>query len=568
MIMFHMFARWILNFSLIVWLAGCGSDGPQTTAEANSVKPNIVLVLFEDASPRFGAYGDRLAQTPNFDRIAKESVRYTHVFTTSGVCAPSRAALITGRHQMTIGAQHMRTSSGPGFPIRGPQNYLAVPPPEVKAFPELLRAGGYYTANNFKTDYQFGEPFTIWDQSANDADWEGRKDGQPFFFMQTYLTSHESMLWTEQAASDHPLGEFVLRFTKSVRDNRRATVDPADVDVPPYYPDTPGVRRDIAVQYDNIAFTDAMLGELYKRLDAGGLLDNTILIISTDHGDGLPRAKRSLYDSGLRVPMIIRYPDGWRAGEIDDQLISFLDLAPTILSWAGVQQPDWMHGRDFVGDDRDPEREYVFAAQDRMDEDDSRRRAVRDHRYKYILNAIPGDPYFAPILFRSALLTMKDLQTGYEERTLPPAAAALFEPLPEEQLYDTRADPHEVSNLASSPMHKQARDRLNAELLAWMNRMGDMSEMSEAEMIETMWPGGAQPSTAAPEVHIDEVGGRRLITLSSTTEGASIGYQFGSASEAWELYTAPLEMTAETELRAKAVRYGFAESPVTTKALE
>ena len=547
-------------------LGACEASAPiEPVSEAP--RPNIVLVLFEDASPRFGAFGDELAVTPNFDRIASEGVTYPYVYTTAGVCAPSRAALISGRHQMTIGAQHMRTASIPGGPVRGPQNYYAVPPAEVKAFPELLRAGGYYTANDFKTDYQFGQPFTVWDVSAPRADWSGRDADQPFFFMISYISSHESMLWTDETIAAHPQGALLEQLTGSIRSTRRKTVDPSDVVVPPYYPDTPGVRQDIATQYDNIALTDGLLGDLYDRLEAEGVLENTILIVSTDHGDGLPRAKRSLYDSGLHVPMVIRYPDGWRAGEVDEQLISFIDLAPTILNWAGLDQPEWLHGRSFAGGGNDPVRSYIFAAQDRVDEEYSRRRAVRDHRFKYIRNFVEGDPYFQPIPFRDALISMQDLNAGNADGTLPPAAQALFEPLPEEQLYDTEADPYEIENLAELPEYEADRERLRLELAAWMSRVGDMSEMSEAEMIEAMWPGGVQPVTASPVIQMDRSGAAWRVSLASPTDGASIGYQIGDEADHWELYTGPFDVEAGATLRAKAIRYGYAESEVASQAL-
>lgn len=231
-----------------MFIAACGqtrSSDPVPTPVQNQDRPNIVLVLFEDMSSRVGAFGDPLAQTPNFDRIAAEGVMYTNVFTTSGVCAPSRAALITGRHQQTIGAQHMRTTSAGGLPPGGPQNYLAVPPPEVKAFPELLRAADYYTSNNSKTDYQFGEPFTIWDTSGDSADWSMRGEGQSFFHMHTLLTTHESAIWPTDMVPTSPIEGFIVAMNQQVFADRESVTDPLDVEVPPYLPDTPIVRRDM-----------------------------------------------------------------------------------------------------------------------------------------------------------------------------------------------------------------------------------------------------------------------------------------------------------------------------------
>ncbi|MEM7492679.1 MAG: sulfatase [Pseudomonadota bacterium] len=567
-----------LSASLLLLVVACSaqqSESAQGAVESDQedivletaediARPNIVLVLFEDMSPRVGSFGDPLAVTPNWDRIASEGIKYTNVFTTSGVCAPSRAALITGHYQQTIGAQHMRTTGASGLPGGGPQNYLAVPGPEVKAFPELLRSAGYYTSNDSKTDYQFGEPFTIWDQSGEEADWSGRSDDQPFFHMQTLFDTHESATWPIDMAVTNPIEAFIVQRNTTVFADRAERVAPEEVTVPPYLPDTQDVRRDIATHYNNIAFTDMALGELYDRLEAEGLLDETILIISTDHGDGLPRMKRSLYDSGLNVPMVIRYPDRRGAGTQNEELISFIDLAPIILSWAETEAPQGLHGLDLIGVDREPERQYVFAAQDRMDGEMNHQRAVRDERFKYIRNYIEGDPFFEPLAFRDSQPSMQALWAGRDAGTLPPAAAALFEPLPEEQLYDTDTDPHEVNNLADDPAYQADLLRLRGALSDWMDEVGDMSSLPEADMIETMWPGGEQPMTQAVNGDISSLESGYKVVLTSPTEGASIGYKFDEGAEHWQLYNGPLIVEAGSVLTAKAVRYGYAESAETT----
>lgn len=556
-------------FALAAGVVACATVSDTETAgvetwtpAASTMPPNIVLVLFEDMSPRVGAFGDELAVTPNFDKIAAEGVRYTNVFTTSGVCAPSRAALITGRYQHTIGAQHMRTTNAAGLVTGGPQPYLAVPAVDVKAFPETLRAAGYHTSNDSKTDYQFGEPFTIWDASEEGADWSARSDNQPFFHMRTFFNTHESTIWPKDMTPTNPVEAFIINRNQTVFATRQVTVTPEDVEVPPYLPDTDAVRSDLARHYDNIAFTDAQLGELYNRLEAEGLLDKTILIVSTDHGDGLPRMKRSLYDSGLHVPMVIRYPDGWGAGAVNDEMISFIDLAPTILSWAGVEAPDGLHGADFSGADRAPPRDYIFAAQDRMDSEMSRRRAVRDERFKYIRNFQAGDPYFEPLAFRDSQPSMKALWAGLEDGSLPPEAARLFEPLPEEQLYDTLADPHEVRNLAEDAAYADDLERLRSALDNWLETYGDMSVDPELEMIYKMWPGGEQPMTLAVRANVQPQDGAYEITLTSATEGASIGYRFAEGENAWQLYNGPLRVSNGTVLEVKAIRYGYAETSV------
>ena len=556
-------------FALAAGVVACATVSDTETAgtetwtpAASTTSPNIVLVLFEDMSPRVGAFGDELAVTPNFDKIAAEGVRYTNVFTTSGVCAPSRAALITGRYQHTIGAQHMRTTNAAGLATGGPQPYLAVPPTHLKAFPETLRAAGYHTSNDSKTDYQFGEPFTIWDVSGEGADWSARGDDQPFFHMRTFFNTHESAIWPKDMAVTNPVEAFIINRNQTEFATRQQTVAPEDVEVPPYLPDTEAVRGDIARHYDNIAFTDAQLGELYDRLEAEGLLEETILIVTTDHGDGLPRMKRSLFDSGLHVPMVVRYPDGAGAGAVNDELISFIDFAPTILSWVGLEASDGVHGLDFAGDDRAPERDYIFAAQDRMDSEMSRRRAVRDERFKYIRNFQAGDPYFEPLAFRDSQPSMKALWAGLADGTLPPEAARLFEPLPQEQLYDTDKDPHEIENLAEDAAYAVELERLSAELDTWLAAYGDMSAESELEMIFDMWPNGEQPITAPVQATVQRQGDAYDVTLASETEGASIGYRYAGEDNAWKLYTGALRLAAGDVLEGKAIRYGYAESAV------
>ncbi len=263
---------------------------PQTPASALR-RPNIVWISNEDMSPRLGAYGDTMARTPVLDRLARESIRYTRAFTTAPVCAPSRAAIITGMYQTAIGAQHMRTTEDRVPELPGP--YLAVPPFYVKAFPEYLRAAGYYTTNRAKTDYQFGVPFTIWDGLGPNAHWRNRADkSQPFFSVFNLEVTHESQIFPSSPA----------------RKGKPLVTDPAKIQVPPYYPDTPAVREELARVYDNIADMDGQVGAILKQLEDDGLADNTIVFYWSDHGDGVPRAKRSLYDSGLRVPLMIRWP--------------------------------------------------------------------------------------------------------------------------------------------------------------------------------------------------------------------------------------------------------------------
>ena len=552
-------------------LAGsCALDGSshQTELAPSRLPPNIVLFMVEDLSPRIGAFGDAVARTPNIDKLAREGVRYTHVFATAGVCAPSRAALITGMNQVSMTAQHMRTTDYAWTDNSGRRGYEAVPPPFVKAFPELLRAAGYYTINNSKTDYQFGNPFTVWDENGAQAHWKSRPDGAPFFAMYSLTATHESSLFpVDSIERRFPGTSGVLRGFEAQRAALAIPTRPEDVIVPPYYPDTPTVRADIARQYDNIQVMDAWVGERMAELAREGVLDNTIVIWTTDHGDGLPRAKRSLYDSGLNAPFIIRFPDGRGAGSVDTRLISFVDLAPTLLALAGAERPAHLQGVDVLGPEG-AKQGRVFAARDRLDEWPDLGRAVRTRDFKYILNERPEAMFYLPLSFRENLPMMAEMRALAGEGKLSPLQAAYFAtPRPAEELYDLRADPHEVRNLAGNPAHAGVKAELSAALSAWRARVGDPGLMAEDRMIKAAWGAEAQPQTSAPVIKQGKDNGLESVTLTSATVGASIGYRLEGEAR-WRLYTEPFAVAARTRVEAKAIRYGFKESEVVATVVE
>ena len=524
-------------------------------------RPNIVWISNEDMSPRLGAYGDTLARTPVLDGLAKQSIRYTHAFTTAPVCAPSRAAIITGMHQNAIGAQHMRTTEDRVPELPGP--YLAVPPFYVKAFPEYLRAAGYFTSNRVKTDYQFGEPFTIWDDLSPKAHWRNRADkSQPFFSVFNITVTHESQIFPSSPA----------------RKGKPLVTDPAKVTVPPYYPDTPLVREELARMYDNIADMDRQVGEILEQLETDGLADNTVVFYWSDHGDGVPRSKRSLYDSGLRVPLMIRWPKGlnppFAPGTTSDELVSFVDLAPTVLSIAGVAIPAHLHGRVLTGT-KAPE--FVFAARDRMDIEYDMMRSARDGRFLYIRNFVPELPYAGHIIYRNQSAIMQEWFRLQAERKLSgPAALWMRTHRPAEELYDAIADPHQLRDLAREPAHRATLERMRAAVTEWMSRIGDQGLINEAEMIQRMWPGGVQPETAQPYIvrrrDVDAPGRPESIAIDGPTElaiyvptqGASVAYTTDDgASPRWRLYTGPILVERPLTLRAKAIRYGYKESAET-----
>ena len=511
-------------------------------------------------SPRLGAYGDTFARTPTLDRLAREAVRFTNAFTTAPVCAPSRAAIITGMFQTAIGAQHMRTTEDRIPELPGP--YLAVPPFYVKAFPEYLRAAGYFTSNRAKTDYQFGVPFTIWDDIGPKAHWRNRPDKtQPFFSVFNIEVTHESQIFP----------------TSPARKGKPLISDPAEVPLPPYYPDTPLVRREIARVYDNIADMDTRVGELLRQLDEDGLTDNTIVFYWSDHGDGMPRSKRSLYDSGLRVPLMIRWPKHAAVvpGSVNDQLVSFVDLAPTVLAMAGVEIPAHLQGRVLVGPKAAAEPPFIFAARDRMDIEYDMMRAARDKRFLYIRNFQPELPYAGHVPYRNQSDIMQEWLRLQSEGTLSGIPALWMRThRPAEELYDTRTDPHQIRNLATDPAQRTTLERMRGAVSEWMSRINDQGLINEAEMIQRMWPGGVQPETAQPYIlprrsGITDLKRQPTLAFKSPvevivyvpTQGASIGYttEEGAAAR-WRLYTGPILVKGPMTLRVKAIRYGYKES--------
>ncbi len=521
-----------------------------------SQRPNILWISMEDTSPRFGCYGDYLARTPNIDRLAIEGRRYPNAFSTAGVCAPSRSAIITGMYQTSIGTHHMSTSyTNPSVPDM-PTPYSAVLPPHVKTFTEYLRASGYYCTNNEKTHYQFDVPFTAWDECGSHAHWRNRESGQPFFSVFNPTVTHESGMWPNE---DKPL-----------------ITDPRQLQLPPYIPDTPMIREALARHYDNIAESDRRIGGILGQLEEDGLADNTVVFLWSDHGEGLPRAKRWLYDAGIRIPLIVRWPGQLESGVAED-LISLVDLAPTVLSLAGVEIPFHMQGSPFLGPNVQP-REYVFAARDRHDAAYDRVRAVRDKRYKYIRNYYPEKPYQLWIPYLNRHPIMKEMWRLYAKGQLEGVQQILFRSCrPVEELYDCENDPFEIHNLADDSSHRSTLERMRLSLDEWRSRFGDMGDIAEDVMVAQMWRGNTQPRTIAPViVPIDDLHPGvdifldgdvfmepLLIQLHCATQGASIGYTMDTGDQPqWKLYTEPFFLSpGTTVLRTKAIRIGYQESP-------
>jgi len=546
----------VLILPLLALTLGQCSYLPQTQLDSQDgprlpKTPNILWLVAEDLSAIIPPFGDNTVATPNLTRLANEGIRYTQAFSSSGVCAPSRAAIATGMYQNRIGAHHMRTTNIADFGAEGIIPYEAVPAPYVKMHSQYFREAGYYTSNNAKEDYQFRKTVTAWDDSSNTAHWRNRDEGQAFFAVFNFGITHESQIWRQ---AENPL---------LVDEN-------LEVPVPPYLPNTEIGRQDIRQVYSNIVAMDRQVGEILDQLEEDGLTDSTIIFWYSDHGGPLPRQKRLLYDSGMHLPLIIRFPDQYRAGEIDEQLISFVDFKSTILSLAGIKPPDYVDGRAFLGEFAiTPDRRYVHGAADRFDTQYDMIRAVRDHRFKYLRNFSPEKPYYLPLSYREQMPAMQELLRLRDSGELSPAQAQWFRTSKEpEELFDVFNDPYELRNIAADPAYAGKLVELRKEMDSWMIFIEDKGLMSEAKLIESMWPNGVQPSTLAPIARKSNKDD--LVTLHSETEGASIGFQLLSEGDkvgtTWQIYQKPIAIGKDQKLLVIAHRIGFIPSSTITVA--
>lgn len=544
----------ILLFSLFV--------NATTKAQKTKKKPlNVVWISCEDIDPTLGAYGFTDIKTPNIDRLAGEGVRYTNAYSTVGVCAPSRFSIITGMYPAHIGAQNMRTGDFNNYKSpeeesyktyigvkdktgRNVPEYGVVPPPYVHCFTEYLRTADYYCANNAKCDYNFNAPFTAWDDVSATASYKNVPKGKPFFYVHNFMVTHESRIWMRK---DEPL-----------------TVKPADVTVPAYFPDIPEVRNDIARKYSNIEEMDRQLGELMDELKKDNLLDNTIIFFWSDHGGPLLRQKRAVGNSGLHVPLIIRYPDKMQAGKIDTSIVSLMDLGPTTLSVLGIVPPEYMDGKAFAGEYKKSKRLFAFGSADRFDERTDMQRSAIDGRFVYIKNFIPELPLVYRNAYREQIaMTRKLLDMNFRKELKGDAAYIFMETKHMEELYDLQKDPFEVHNLASDSAYAQKLFTLRKALADWQLEIGDKGFIPEHDLAELFWPGMIQPETAPVNYEYVKNG---TTTLSCATEGASIGYQLENeiGSKHWNLYKAPLTISKNLKINARAVRIGYKTSKITT----
>jgi arylsulfatase A-like enzyme len=503
--------------------------------------PNIVWIVCEDMSPHLGSYGEKVAKTPNLDQLAADGVRYTNAFTTAGVCAPSRNAIITGRFQTANGGHNMRTlgmsaNVKDAYP-EGFKTYSTLLPDNVVGYPEYLRQAGYYCTNNAKEDYQFVGSPTMWDESSKKAHWRNRKDkSQPFFSIFNIEVTHESQVWA--------------------RDKEPLLVNPKDVEVPPYYPDDSVSRKVIARFLSNVMVMDQKVGEIIEQLKEDNLYENTVIFFYSDHGDGLPYVKRELHHRGLRIPLIIKAPF-LKAGTTDSQLISAIDFAPTLLSLANFPIPKTIHGKAFLGTQKSVSKnKYIYGARDRMDSELDRVRSVSDGRFNYLRYYMPEKPFYQNIRYRLQNPLMPHLLKLKEEGKLNASQMLWFRPSkPSEELFDTQNDPFELNNLANDPNFAPKLKELQAAHQKWLKDYKDWGAVNEMDMVKLWWKGmDTPPITAEPKINL--VNGK--INVSSATKGASIGYR-KSTKDSWTVYQRPFDYRTGDSIYIFAHKIGLAK---------
>ncbi|WP_217376624.1 sulfatase family protein [Paenarthrobacter ureafaciens] len=536
-------------------------------------KPNVLWISTHDINPDLGCYagvwpGAESSITPNLDRLANEGARFDQAFAAAPVCAPARSAIMTGCYPTAIGTMHMRTR--------------AVPPPEVRLLPEYFRQAGYYCTNNWYTDFQVDVPNTVYDDCSPTAHWRNRPDAAaPFFAAFQGMSTHESQL--------HLDDEAFAKATLNVKAEQRHR--PEDAPLPPYYPDTEVFRMAWSRYLDLITEMDHWVGGILDQLDEDGLTENTIVVFWSDHGRGLPRAKRWATEAGLREPLIVRWPGKIAPGTVITDVVQTLDLAPAMLDACGLPIPGHMQGVSFLSSTGGIIREtnqYAFGGRDRMDEAEDTSRTVRDARFRYIRHFHPDRAALPHTSYPDQLATWIELRNLAKQEASQMGRGeprTLFTDLqrtlvasskPEEEMYDIAADPHETRNLASNPEFETTVTRMRAALRDWQEHYGDLGLMNEDALIETWRPGGKRQVTARPTITETPQG----FEATCETPGASIGWTTvepgvpgrslamlerlgGSPADdgrSWQLYTGPVEPHGGP-LWFRAWRLGFEPSP-------
>ena len=427
----------------------------------DATRPNILWISCEDTSPWLGFCGDKYARTPNLDAMAARGVYMNNAFATAPVCSPSRFAIITGCYATSYGTQRLRSQ----FPV----------PDSIEGFPTYLRQAGYFCSNNVKTDYNTSAEKRIvaasWDECSGRAHWRHRKPGQPFFAVFNLMETHQSKVFESTPDPDLDPSE---------------RHDPATAPIPSYYPDTPAAHRTMARVHDCITAMDKHVGKILAELEQDGLQNDTIVVFWPDHGQGIPRGKRVLWDTGLKISLLVYFPDKYRnlapvaPGGTCDRLVNLMDLGPTMLSIVDLPIPSHMQGRPFLGKAAVEPRQYIFGARDRVDEAMELTRSVRDRRYLYLRNFMPDLSWNQPETFSDQLELRREITQLAEAGKLNADQLTYAGPAkPYEALFDTEKDSWQLKNLADDPQYRPILERLRKTLRDWQAETRDVGLVHE-----------------------------------------------------------------------------------------
>ena len=460
----------IIFFVLIAFPAiiSCGSG--------NNIKPNIVWLVAEDQSQYFFPfYGDNSVTLPNISQLLENGIVYDGMNSPYPVCAPARSAIITGMYPNSIGTGNMRayhynrTVRTDNESILGFPYYSSKLAEQIKPFTQILRENGYYTTNNSKMDYNFKLREDAWDESSKEASWEKRKKDQPFFSVFNFGVTHESQIW--------------------LRDKQELKVDPNDLSVPPFFPNDSLTRHALAVNYSNLVEMDKQMGEIIDKLKDQGLYENTYIFFYSDHGGPFPRHKRAIYDTGSKVPLVIKFPKRIKVKEKRNyDFLNFIDFAPTILSIVGLEIPKVYQGIAFLGSKKSKnKRNYSYSASDRFDEVTDRIRAVKTKKYKYIRNYDTNKPHALNNSYRTQMALMRHL-TALNESNLLSAEQKLWFNVPKnlEEFYDLENDPFELNNLIGEKKYSKEIKNLRIQLDNWIDQINDPVNIPENELVKML----------------------------------------------------------------------------------
>jgi arylsulfatase A-like enzyme len=534
-------SRLLQYLSLCLGFLSIGACNTQGIPKIEKKPPNIIWLVAEDQSPNFfPMYGDSTIKLPSIESLASDGVVFDNAFSPVPVCAPARSALITGMYPTSLGTHNMRTykawdkenETSIGIP-----NYSPIVPEGVKMFTEYLRKEGYYCVNGPKEDYNFAKTEAAWDESSKERDWRKRQKDQPFFAVFNFGVCHESQIWKRSKDSLY--------------------VDPETIPIPPYFPNNEVIRHDLAVNYSNLKRLDDQIAEVITQLKEDGLYENSIIFFYGDHGGPFPRHKRALYDSGIKVPLVIKFPKNKYAGNRNGRFISFIDFAPTVLSMAGIEPPKVMQGKAQFGEfEVKKKSDYTFHSSDRFDELYDRLRAVRSLRYKYIKSFNTQISHAMPVSYREQMPMMQNLRELYAKGTLNENQEFWLHPTKsEEELYDLENDPYELHNLAGIPEFQDTLLHLRKVMKEWIKETNDLGQFPEKELIAKWLPEGKQLKLPPLEMEESDIG----ILLISKQSDATIIWKRPKDS-IWHIYDSPLPL--ETAFEAKAERIGYLDSEI------